>query len=364
MGSAQRTGLLAAAAEFEISGRVVEQCRHGQGRIHESWLVVCDTGRRYVFQRLNAGVFRDLGAVMENIARVTEHLGRALARSSAPALRPLRMVPVRSGASWLALPEGGGWRAWEFVEGTLALERAETPDQAYQAARAFGSFAALLDDLPPPPLRDTIPGFHDTAARVAALRAALDRDPVGRAAGAQREIEQALAHAELAGRIPALVRSAGLRLRAVHNDTKLDNVLFDAASGQAVCVIDLDTVMPGHLAFDFGDLVRSAANAAPEDGTDPAQAELRLPFFEAIARGYLEGSAALQGRAERASLQFAAPLITYEIAVRFLTDHLCGDVYFPVARAGQNLERCRIQLGLLASMQAQSAAMLRCLERA
>jgi hypothetical protein len=363
MGDAEGAGLAAIAAQFAVEGRVVEARRHGRGRIHETWLVLCDGGRRYVFQQLNARVFRDLDAVMENIARVTAHLERGLARAPTPALRPLRVVPTCGGASWLSQPPAGGWRAYEFVEGTATLERAETPEQAYQAARAFGAFAALLADLPPPPLRETISGFHDTAARVRALREAAGRDPHSRVAGARRELDLALANAELAERLPALVRAGRLRLRVVHNDTKLNNVLFDAATGCAACVIDLDTVMPGYLAYDFGDLVRSAGNAAPEDGADPAQAKLRLPLFEAIARGYVEGAGPVLDAGDRASLLFAAPLITFEIAVRFLTDHLAGDTYFRVARPGQNLERCRVQLALLASMQAQAEAMARCLER-
>jgi len=352
------------AGEFALAGALREARAHGRGRIHQTWLVVCDGGRRYVLQRLNAHVFPDLDAVMANVVRVTGHLERALARPGAPDLRPLRMVPTRAGASWLREPGGGGWRAYEFVEGTLTLERAETPDQAYQAALAFGAFAALLADLPPPPLHETIPDFHDTAARVRALREVARRDPLGRVAGARRELEALLANAGLARRVPALARERGLRLRVVHNDTKLNNVLFDAAGARAVCVIDLDTVMPGHLAYDFGDLVRSATNAEPEDGSDPARAALRLPVFEALARGYLEGAGPVLDAADRESLRFAGPLLAFEVAVRFLTDHLAGDTYFRSARPGQNLERCRVQLALLVSMQSQADAMARALERA
>jgi aminoglycoside phosphotransferase (APT) family kinase protein len=267
------------------------------------------------------------------------------------------------GQSWLRQP-GGGWRAYEYVEGTVTLERAETPEQAYQAALAFGAFSALLCDLPDPPLHETIPGFHDTLGRVHALADAIRRDPQGRVAGAEAEIGALAGHWELARRMPALARSGGLRLRVVHNDTKLNNVLFDAASGRAACVIDLDTVMPGYLAYDFGDLVRSAANAAPEEGADPARAELRMPIFEALANGYLEGTRGMLDAADRESLAFAGPLLAFEVAVRFLTDHLCGDAYFRVAHPGQNLERCRVQLALLASMRARERDMARSLERA
>ena len=354
----------AAAAQFALEGRLANARRHGQGRIHQTWLVECDSGRRYVLQQLNAHVFRDLDAVMENVVRVTAHLERRLAQSGAPLLRPLRVVPTRAGASWLREAGAGGWRAYEYVEGTVTLERAETPEQAHAAALAFGRFSALLADLPDPPLHETIPAFHDTVGRVRALAHAIDRDPRGRVAAAEPEIAALAQHWELAERMAALTRSGRLPLRVVHNDTKLNNVLFDAATGRAACVIDLDTVMPGYLAYDFGDLVRSAGNAAPEEGADPALAELRMPVFEALASGYLEGTRGMLRDADRESLAFAGPLLAFEVAVRFLTDHLEGDVYFRVAHPGQNLERCRLQLALLASMRARSREMARCLERA
>jgi hypothetical protein len=363
MGKPEAGEVARVAEEFALSGAFARAQRHGHGRIHETWLVACAGGRRYVLQRLNARVFRDLDAVMENVVRVSTHLDRVLARPGAPPLRPLRVVPTRSGESWLREP-GGGWRAYEYVEGSRTLERAERPEQAYEAARAFGAFAALLADLPAPPLRETIPGFHDTAARVRALRSAAERDAVGRLSDVRPELERLLASEELAERIPRLVRSGGLSLRVVHNDTKLNNVLFDAASGRAACVIDLDTVMPGYLAFDFGDLVRSATNAAPEDGADLAQVAMRLPMFEALARGYVEGAGPVLDAADRESLVFAGPLLAFEVALRFLTDHLEGDVYFRVTRPGENLARARVQLALLASMQSQADAMARCLARA
>jgi len=358
----EREEIASAAERFALDGRMSDARRHGRGRIHQTWLVECDSGRRYVLQCLNSHVFRDLDAVMQNVVRVCAHLERRLSGRGAPGLQPLRLVPTRAGASWLC-QQGGGWRAYEYVEGTRTLERADTPDQAYQAALAFGRFAALLADLPDPPLHETIPGFHDTVARGFALADAVERDTQGRVSGAEREIAALAGHWDLALRIPALCRAGRLQRRVVHNDTKLNNVLFDERTGRAACVIDLDTVMPGYLAYDFGDLVRSAGNSAPEEGADPASAELRMPIFEALAEGYLEGARDVLDAADRESLAFAGPLLAFEVAMRFLTDHLEGDRYFRVANAGQNLERARVQLALLASMRARSTEMERALVR-
>jgi Ser/Thr protein kinase RdoA (MazF antagonist) len=223
--------------------------------------------------------------------------------------------------------------------------------EAYEAARAFGTFQYLVSDLEGGPLRETLPGFHDTPRRLAALEAAAKADRAGRAAEAAAELSQARSQAACAG----LLVSAGLPVRVTHNDTKINNVLFDAESGRGLCVIDLDTVMPGLMPFDFGDLVRTAVSPAAEDEPDLARVGVRLDVFEAIAQGWREGAGDALTDAEKALLPASGRVIAYELGLRFLTDYLDGDRYFKTRRPAHNLHRARVQLRLAAELAAREA---------
>jgi Ser/Thr protein kinase RdoA (MazF antagonist) len=273
----------------------------------------------------------------------------------------LRVLRARDGRPWHVDDEGRVWRGFPFLEGTVSHERPAHAGQALEAARAFGRFAAGLADLPPPRLRTTIPGFHDLAGRRAALEAAAAADPLGRAGALARELDAARAAGEA---IAAHVDESALPRRVVHNDCKLNNLLFDAERDEALCVVDLDTVMEGALSHDFGELARTATNPRPEDEPDPDTVRVELDLHEALARGYLEGAAPLLTAAELAALPFAGARMAFENAIRFLTDYLQGDVYFRIVRPSHNLDRHRSQLRLAERLLAARAETARHVEEA
>ncbi|MBS1766373.1 MAG: aminoglycoside phosphotransferase family protein [Acidobacteria bacterium] len=321
-----------AAEAFATPGRPLRASRLGEGtgHIHQTFRVDCENGA-LVLQRLNETVFPDLDAVMANFTAVTGHL-RAKRLGAV-----LEAVPARAGGLLHRNAEGA-WRCTRFIEGgRMPLEPATMGD-AHAAAFALGRFAALLADLPIASLREPLPGFHDTRARFEAFRAVADRSEPSAFAFTRESLADAL---------PAM----GLPLRPVHNDTKLANVLLDATSGEGLCVMDLDTVMPGLVAHDFGDLVRSAAF----DGGEADDAiRLDLDRLEALAKGYLAGVGDALTAGERASLGLGARVIAYELGLRFLTDHLSGDRYFAVTHRGQNLARAHAQFARLRALEAQA----------
>ena len=340
-----------ALSAFRIPGTLVRSDPYGSGHIHDTFLGSWEhEGRqtRFIHQRLNTQVFRDPEALMDNVARVTDHLRAKLAQRgrSSPERRCLDLVPTHDGQTFHTDSEGGVWRTFCYIEGSRSLDVLEQPQQAFEVARAFGAFAALLADLPPPPLRITIPDFHDLGGRFAAFDASARADARGRAAAARNEIEQVRRrHEQLCGELEGL--GAPLPRRVFHHDCKVNNVLLDSASGEALCVIDLDTTMPGTVLSDFGELVRSGSCRSPEDTRELAAMRLEPALFAALARGYLEGAGPLLSDAERHALPVAGALLTLMNAIRFLTDHLEGDPYFRVQRLGQNLDRTRAQLRLL-----------------
>ena len=324
------------------------------GLIHRSWLGEAG-GVRFVLQRLNRAVFRDLDAVMSNIAIVTRHIAARLeANGDGDAeRRSLTLVQGKEGRDWVEDEQGDAWRCTLYVEGSETRLTADSPDDAYEAGRAFGDFTQLMSDLRIP-LAVTIPGFHDTVTRLASLREAVATDRAGRAAGAAPELEVISEHASLAHILPELLASGTLPQRVAHNDAKIANVLFDAASGHAWGVLDLDTVMPGTSLHDVGDLIRSTVGSAAEDEADARRMTVRPAMFQQLVQGYLHGAGPGFTAAERALMVTAGRVITYEQAVRFLTDHLAGDVYYPIGRPGHNLDRARAQLALFLDLTARA----------
>ena len=352
---AMKEQIAAVSRQFRIAGRFADARSFGRGHIHASYLATYvrdGLTERYLHQRINRHVFSDPDVMMRNILRVTEHLQNRYRASGLPdaARRTLQVVPAQDGKATYTTPSGECWRTYRFVEGTQSHLVATDLDQVRRAGRAFGEFQALLADLPPPRLIETIPGFHDTRARVAAFDQAVRHDVVGRAAEACSQIEFARAHAPLAGVLPGLVASGAIPERIAHNDAKLDNLLFDAGTGAALCVVDLDTVMPGLSLYDFGDMARSMVCLAAEDEEDLSRVRVDASRFDALVRGYREGAAGLLMPSEIAHLVTAAKVITYEQGLRFLTDHLMGDVYYRVSRPGHNLIRCRNQFHLLRAL--------------
>ncbi len=354
----------ALAVRFALAGGVRAAEPLPGGHINDSWRVTAD-GAQYLLQRINPRVFPNPVQVIENVARVTAHLGARLRAAGVAdaGRRALRLVPAREGGQWVLGDDGGIWRCFAWVTGAHTKERADTPEDAYRAASAFGEFLRLLADYEGPPLHETIPGFHDTAARFGALAIAVHADSLGRAAGARTEIDAICAHRDLARVLPPLVITNEVPVRVVHNDAKLANVLLDDRTGEALCVVDLDTVMPGLALHDFGDLVRSMASPTDEDEPDLSRIGVREEFFTALARGFLEAAGAILTPRERSLLVFAGQLITLEQAARFLTDHLCGDRYYHIARPGHNLDRARTQIRLFESLVERAADLQRIVDR-
>lgn len=350
--------IAAIARAFQIPGRFCAAERRSQGHIHETYISSFElegAHRRYVHQRLNERVFADPLGLMRNLERVLAHLP--------PASRPrqrLELVASRDGASSYRAPDGGLWRTFVYLEGTRPLTSVPSVVQAREAARAFAELVKDLSSLAPERLCETIPGFHDLAWRLEALERAVEADPLHRVEQAGREIADVRAHAALVSEIAELA----LPVRVTHNDTKLDNVLFDREGRRAVCVIDLDTVMSGSVLIDFGDLVRTAACAVAEDSRETQRVGLRLDLFEGLAEGYLAGASGVLASAEIEHLEVGCRLMPLLIGTRFLTDHLLGDRYFQIQRPGQNLDRARVQLGLLASIERARGPIQEALRRA
>jgi aminoglycoside phosphotransferase (APT) family kinase protein len=346
----------AAARAFAISGEFAGASPYGSGHINDSYCAIFEHGggsSRYLLQRINHHIFKNPVALMENIERVTSHLATQVADDPDHDRRALRLIPTRAGGVLHVDADGNYWRAYQFIGRATTYNSVQSPEQAFQAARAFGEFQRMLADLPSPRLHDTIPDFHHTPKRFAVLEQAIAADVAGRAAEARAEIDFAQARKPLVTRLV----EAGLPERVTHNDTKINNVLLDDATGEGTCVIDLDTVMPGLAAYDFGDMVRTATSPSAEDERDLSRVNMEFPLFEALARGYLSSAGGFLTAAEKESLAFAGKLITFEIGIRFLTDHLSGDTYFKVHREGHNLDRCRAQFKLLQSIEFQEDRM-------
>jgi hypothetical protein len=357
------------AAQFEIPGRFAEARPYGSGHIHDTHLLCFEDSAqtaRYILQRINTRVFRDPGALMSNVSRICSHLRRKLEREGVrdPERRHLHLVSTREGHTHWVDPDGGHWRCFRFQEGTRSVDEAETEGQARETARAFGCFTARLADLEDPPLAITIPDFHDLEVRYAALEVGIRSDPYGRAKSLAAEIERT---AEWCEQLTDSLRAVGaedLPIRIVHNDCKINNVLLDAQTGEGLCAIDLDTVMPGTVLADFGELVRTSSARAAEDETGVAAMAIELDLVRGVARGYLAGMGATLTAHECAVLPLAGSLMAFENAVRFLTDHLSGDVYFRIHREAQNLDRARAQLRRVELLEAHRDAIRALVESA
>lgn len=356
--------VLRIAGRFRTGGRATAAVELRAGHINDSFVVSTAAGSRCLLQRINGHVFPNPARVMANVVRITRHLEQKLGPGSAR--RRLTLVPAVDDEMWWETAAKGGpadyWRMYELIEDTTTELRASTPEQAFLAAQAFGRFETQLVDLPSPPLHETIPGFHDTLNRFEAFDRALASASASAAGNERRrqaiaEIRSVAVHRDLAARLSAAA-ARELPRRTVHNDCKISNVLFDRTTSEALCVVDLDTTMPGLAAYDFGDMVRSMSHRADEDARETSEARVDPELFGALAQGYQDGARFLTA-AERRSLVDGALVLTLEQAVRFLTDHLDGDVYFRVERSGQNLDRCRVQLALLESLLARDGDLRR-----
>lgn len=338
-------------AQFDLQGKPVSCRNWGKGHINKSMLVETDTGRRYILQRINRGVFADVDALMENIKHVTEHLKR----KNPDPRSVLHIITTLDGRLYTQI-QGECWRVYEYVENSLCLQSPETDEDFYESAVGFGLFQQQLLDFPAEQLHETIPDFHNTPLRCQAFRQTMEQDPMGRKKLVPEEIEFALRREEKLGILQAALDSGALPLRVTHNDTKLNNVLLDAGTRKALCVIDLDTVMPGSSVYDFGDAIRFGGALVGEDTTDPKTVQLCLSRFRAFTRGYLKACPALSEN-ELEMLPMGAWTMTMECGIRFLTDYLDGDHYYATRRPEQNLDRARSQFALAADMEKKWNAM-------
>ena len=351
-----------ALAAFDFGGEVVGAVRYGSGHINDTFCVHTQPGegpcRRFILQRISAAAFHHPDQVMANIASVTAFLRRAIAEAGGdPSRETMTVLLTREGRSFYTDSEGGAWRVYPFIENTVCLQAAETPELFAASARTFGRFQRMLKDYPADTLYETIPRFHDTEDRLAKLKAAVEADVMGRVKDVQPELDFVRKReADCSVALQAL-REGRLPLRVTHNDTKLNNVLIDRDSGEGICVIDLDTVMPGLSINDFGDSIRFGANHSAEDERDLSKVNFDLSLYEVYTQGFLEGAGGALTPAELDYLPWGAKLMTLECGIRFLTDYLEGDHYFRIHREGQNLDRCRTQFKLVADMEEQWAAM-------
>lgn len=350
--------------QFAIEGEFVfgEEIRSGHiNSTYRATYELPDGSRnRYILQRINEKVFKDPLAVMRNVECVTRHINWKVLRVKKDlGGQTLSLYPGRGGRCWVEGPRGGVWRCYNHIEGCRTYDIVENTRQAYQGARAFGSFQDLVSDLPAGEIEETIPFFHHTRRRFDRLMEVAAADPLGRLASVRGEHGFVRAREEVVGRLLGMQAEGLIPTRITHNDTKINNVMIDEGTDEAVCVIDLDTVMPGLALYDFGDLVRTATSPAAEDERDLSKVAMQMPMFEALVEGYLHAAGDFLNEAEVENLAFSGKLITLEIGIRFLTDFLEGDVYFKTHREGHNLDRCRTQFKLVERIEEQEEAMMK-----
>ena len=345
-----------ALAAYELGAPVVGSVRFGEGHINDTFCVHTQPPdgacRRFILQRISAAAFGNPEQLMRNVVGVTDYLKKVIAREGGnPDRETLTILRTRTGTCYFTDRAGGAWRCTPFIEHTVCLQAAETPELFYASAKAFGRFQRLFKDYPADTLFETIEKFHDTENRLRNFRKALEADKLGRAAGVRDEVEFVLRRSADCSVALEAQRAGKLPLRVTHNDTKLNNVLMDEKTGEGICVIDLDTVMPGLAINDFGDSIRFGANHSAEDERDLSKVNFDLGLFEVYTKGFLEGCGGILTPAELEYLPWGAKLMTLECGIRFLTDYLEGDHYFAVHRAGQNLDRCRTQFKLVSDME-------------
>lgn len=354
---------------YDLHAPVVGAVRFGQGHINDTFCVHTQPPEgdcvRFILQRISDAAFSSPVQLMQNIVGVTDYLKRIITEEGGdPERETLTILHTRAGETFYTDRGGRAWRCMPFIEDTVCLQSAETPELFAASARAFGQFQRRLRDYPAHTLFETIEKFHDTEDRLRRFKAAVQADVMGRAGGVRPEIDFVLAREPDCSVALEAQRAGKLPLRVTHNDTKLNNVLLDRRTGAAVCVIDLDTVMPGLAINDFGDSIRFGANHAPEDEKDLSKVGFDLDLFAVYTRGFLEGCAGSLTSGELEYLPWGAKLMTFECGMRFLTDYLEGDHYFAVHREGQNLDRCRTQFKLVSDMERRWGEMADVVRRA
>lgn len=347
-----------AIANTNFAGEVVEYKPWGNGHINDTYLVVCDVperGRvRYILQCMNKSIFTKPVELMENVMNVTSYLRKIIIENGGdPERETLNVIPAKDGKPYFVDSQGEYWRAYTYVEDATSYDQVETPEDFYESAVSFGNFQRLLADYPAETLHETIVGFHDTKARFEVFKKAVADDVCGRAASVQDEINFVLEHEDVANVFGDMLAKGELPLRVTHNDTKLNNIMIDNKTRKGICVIDLDTVMPGLAMNDFGDSIRFGASTGAEDEKDLDKIWCDMELFDIYAKGFIEGCGGKLTAKEIEMLPMGAKVMTYECGMRFLTDYLQGDTYFKIHREDHNLDRCRTQFKLVADMEAK-----------
>ena len=344
-------------------GETVTYCeRYGSGHINDTFLVINKEGdaeKKYILQRMNHEIFKDVDGLMNNVSGVTAYLRDIIIKEGGdPERETLNLVPDVNGNLHHIDSIGSHWRVYLFISDATTYNQVEKIEDFYQSAKAFGHFQNLLAGYPVEKLVETIPAFHDTPKRFETFLKAVEEDVCGRAASVQEEIAFVMDRKDELGAVMDLQRAGEMPYRVTHNDTKLNNIMIDDNSGEAVCVIDLDTIMPGASVFDYGDSIRFGANTAAEDETDLSKVTLSLELFEAYTKGFLEGCAGKLTDVEVKMLPMGAKLMTFECGIRFLSDFLDGDTYFKTTKVNHNLFRCRTQFKLVSEMEKNRELML------
>ena len=348
--------------EFAFPGELADCRRFGSGHINKTFLATYRVGtgeEKYIIQQINTNVFENAESLMDNVFAVTSYLEKVIAASGGnPQRETLHFIRTPDGRGYYTDEDGGYWRAYRFVDNSKSLDSADTAEIFGKSGAAFGRFQRYLSDFPADTLTETIPHFHDTPWRYRnEFLPAVEKDSAGRAGECAAEIAFIKARADELSRLTDLICDGSLPLRVTHNDTKLNNVMFDTDTDEAICVIDLDTVMPGLALYDFGDSIRFGANTCAEDEQDASRVRINLDYFRAYAQGFLSEAGGSFNSCELDNLAFSAKLMTLECGMRFLTDYLNGDTYFGIAYDRHNLVRARCQLALVADMEAHMQEM-------
>ena len=342
------------AENFDVEGRFISAREYGDGHINDTFLLTYQTAAgpaEYVLQRINKNIFTDSEGLMANMKAITEYIRDLVKREGGdPRREVLTIVPTRDGKTHHVDGEGYCWRTTLLIPDVFSYSVVVDGEQLCETGRAFGHFVKTLDRFDAATLKETIPDFHNTKKRFETFRRAVQEDKWGRKEDASAEIEFAMRYGSFVSTLVDQLESGELPLRVTHNDTKINNVLMDKTTGKAICVVDLDTVMPGLVAYDFGDSIRSGTNPADEDERDLSKVRMDIGLYEAFAKGYLSEAGDILTEKEVLSLPVGAKMITLECGIRFLTDYLEGDHYFKTHRPGQNLDRTRTQFKMVADM--------------
>lgn len=344
-------------SNFKYAGEPYSCEVYGNGHINSTFKIECKDGNsvtRYILQKINSNIFPDTDALTENIENVTEFLKEKITKRGGDVLREtLSLVPTVEGKNYYTDENGENWRSYIFIEDTVCYDKIENPKDFYNCGYAFGNFQNLLADFPAEKLHEVILNFHNTPIRYETFKKAVSADICGRAKSVRKEIDFVNAHESDMSLLTDMLKKGEIPLRVTHNDTKLNNCMFDKNTGKTICVIDLDTVMPGLRAYDYGDSIRYGATTGAEDEPDLSKVNFSLELFKSYTEGFIKACGESMSYQEALSLPIGAKIMTLECGMRFLTDYLEGDTYFKITRENHNLDRCRTQFKLVSDMEKQ-----------